>query len=111
MPRRNSNLQPVIAAAGKTFRAPGFGPLRGRAKATLNSEGIAVVDSDGASSSVRFDSVIALIRRGPLVRTLIAVDGSGINVNGAEFDSGAQLVALIDRQFSADKLIDLPIRG
>jgi len=111
MARRSFNPQPVAEVAGKTFRAPGFGPLRGRAKATLNTEGIAVVGSDGATSSVRFDSVIALIRRGPLVRTLIAVDGSGINVNGGEFDNGAELVALLDRQFPADKIIHLPIRG
>jgi hypothetical protein len=42
---------------------------------------------------------------------LIALDGSGINVNGADFANGAELVAMPDRHIPADKLIDLPSRA
>ena len=110
MAHRTWATDQAATAKGVTFHPPGMARLRGGARTTVGAEAVSVSTSDQRPRTIRFDRTAALVRSGPLARTLIDLDGSALSIDAAQFGNSRELIARLDNKIPPGKWIDVPPR-
>jgi predicted Zn-dependent peptidase len=111
MAARTWTAKEAPTGRGATFHPPGIGRLRSGPRATVSDEAISVALSNQPPRTIRFDRAAALIRSGPLTRTVIDVDGAALSIDAAQFGNSRDLVARLDSRIPPSKWIDVPTQG